>query len=68
MRKRVFISYSADSDEHCEKVLALSERLRTDGIETVLDQYVNGSPVQGWPRLMLDQLLAAVLERLKEEL
>jgi hypothetical protein len=40
-------------------VLALSERLRNDGIETLLDQYVNGSPQQGWPRWMLDQLDAA---------
>lgn len=57
--KKVFISYSHDSDEHREKVLALSERLRKDGIETILDQYVNGSPAQGWPRWMLDQLDAA---------
>ena len=52
----VFISYSHDSDEHREHVLALSERLRADGIETLLDQYVNGSPREGWPRWMLDQL------------
>ena len=54
--KTVFISYSHDSEEHREKVLALSERLREDGIETILDQYVNGSPPGGWPRWMLDQL------------
>jgi hypothetical protein len=39
--KTVFISYSHDCDAHREKVLALSERLREDGIETILDQYVN---------------------------
>ena len=55
-KKTVFISYSHDSDEHRERVLALSERLREDGIETLLDRYVNGSPKQGWPRWMLDQL------------
>lgn len=54
--KKVFISYSHDSEEHRAKVLSLSERLRADGIETLLDQYVNGSPEQGWPRWMLDQL------------
>jgi SEFIR domain len=54
--KKVFISYSHDSDEHRERVLSFSERLRADGIDTVLDQYVNGSPQQGWPRWMLDQL------------
>jgi hypothetical protein len=30
--KTVFISYSHDSVEHRERVLALSERLRKDGI------------------------------------
>jgi SEFIR domain-containing protein len=52
----VFISYSHDSPEHSERVLALSERLRDDGITTQLDQYVNGTPSKGWPRWMLDQL------------
>ncbi len=59
MKKTVFISYSHDSDSHREQVLALSERLREDGVETLLDQYVNGSPEHGWPRWMLDQLDAA---------
>jgi tetratricopeptide (TPR) repeat protein len=54
-----FVSYSHDSDEHKQRVLALSERLRQDGIETLLDQYVNGTPTQGWPRWTLDQLDAA---------
>ncbi|HEY0431235.1 MAG TPA: SEFIR domain-containing protein, partial [Pyrinomonadaceae bacterium] len=57
--KKVFISYSHDSDEHRDRVLALSERLRADGIETILDQYLNGYPSQGWPRWMLDQVDAA---------
>jgi len=52
----VFISYSHDSDAHRERVLGLSELLRADGIVTILDQYVNGAPAQGWPRWMLDQL------------
>jgi hypothetical protein len=55
----VFISYSHDSEEHRDKVLGLSERLRRDGIETILDQYVNGTPTEGWPRWMLNQLDAA---------
>jgi hypothetical protein len=33
--------------------------LRTDGLDARLDEYVNGSPMQGWPRWMLDQLDAA---------
>jgi tetratricopeptide (TPR) repeat protein len=52
----VFISYSHDSDEHRARVLALSERLRKDGIETRLDQYLNGAPPETWPRWMLNQL------------
>ena len=52
----IFISYSHDSNEHRERVLGLSERLRKDGFETVLDRYVNGAPVGGWPRWMLDRL------------
>jgi hypothetical protein len=58
-RNVVFVSYSHDSDEHLERVLQLSERLRADGLETALDQYLNGTPEQGWPRWMLDQLDAA---------
>ncbi|HEU4884770.1 MAG TPA: TIR and AAA domain-containing protein [Longimicrobium sp.] len=53
---RVFISYSHDSPEHEQRVLALSERLRKDGIDAQVDQYVNGTPPKGWPRWMLDQL------------
>lgn len=53
---KVFISYSHDSDEHRARVLALSEQLREDGIETRLDQYLNGAPIEGWPRWMRKQL------------
>lgn len=53
----IFISYSHDSDEHRERVLGLSERLRADGIETILDRYVeSGSPPEGWPRWMQNGL------------
>jgi hypothetical protein len=52
----VFISYSHDSDSHREQVLALSERLRADGIATRLDRYINGTPLEGWPRWMLNQM------------
>lgn len=54
-RCTLFISYSHDSDLHRERVLGLSERLRADGIDTSLDQYVNGTPTEGWPRWMLNQ-------------
>uniref|UniRef100_UPI0025F192E3 toll/interleukin-1 receptor domain-containing protein n=1 Tax=uncultured Thiodictyon sp. TaxID=1846217 RepID=UPI0025F192E3 len=53
---QIFLSYSHDSPEHRERVLALSERLRADGIDTRLDQYLNGTPDETWPRWMLNQL------------
>ena len=55
----IFISYSHDSEDHCERVLLLSERLRKDGFKTLLDRYVKGTPPEGWPRWMLNQLDAA---------
>lgn len=45
----VFISYSHDSDAHKERVRALSERLRVDGICCQIDQYIQ-NPREGWPR------------------
>ena len=47
----VFISYSYDSPVHVQRVLELSNRLRGEGIECVLDQYEE-SPSEGWPRWM----------------
>ena len=55
-RPIIFSSYSHDSDEHRERVLGLSEQMRTDGYETRLDQYVEGTPAEGWARWMLNQL------------
>jgi hypothetical protein len=56
----VFISYSHDSDAHRERVLGLSERLRADGIHTILDRYVKkSSPPEGWPRWMMNGLNSA---------
>lgn len=53
---RVFIIYSHDSPAHEQRVLALAARLRKDGIDAQLDQYVAGTPAEGWPRWMLDRL------------
>jgi tetratricopeptide (TPR) repeat protein len=52
---KVFISYSHDSDEHAERVLALSNRLREDGLDCILDQY-EPYPSEGWPKWMSKQL------------
>jgi hypothetical protein len=47
------ISYSHDSEEHEERVLALANRLRADGIDCEIDQYIpGGAPPEGWPRWM----------------
>ena len=47
----VFVSYSHDTLEHISAVRELSDRLREDGIDCVLDQYEH-SPPEGWPRWM----------------
>jgi len=54
--KKVFISYSHDTVEHKRRVLELSDRLRDGGINADIDQYLNGTPRQTWPRWMLDQI------------
>ena len=53
---KVFISYSHDSPEHADRVLALADRLRHDGIDSILDQYILGSPDEGWPLWMDRQI------------
>jgi len=47
----VFISYSHDSPEHADRVLALSDRLINDGVDCILDQDET-RPAEGWPRWM----------------
>jgi len=37
-------------------VLGLAERLRQAGADAQIDQYVAGTPPEGWPRWMLDRL------------
>jgi len=49
--RKVFVSYTHDSPEHADKVLALSDRLIRDGVDCILDQYED-SPAEGWPRWM----------------
>jgi hypothetical protein len=52
---KVFISYSHDSPEHSERVLALSNQLRALGVDTELDRY-HVRPPQGWPHWCEEQL------------
>jgi hypothetical protein len=46
---RVFISYSHDSPEHAQQVLELAERLRKDGTDAQIDQYVAGTRPKAGP-------------------
>ncbi|MCH9028068.1 MAG: toll/interleukin-1 receptor domain-containing protein, partial [Bacteroidetes bacterium] len=48
---KVFISYSHDSEEHANRVLSFSNQLVKNGIDCILDQYVDAPP-EGWPRWM----------------
>jgi hypothetical protein len=52
---KVFISYSHDSAEHTGRVRALADRLRADGVESWIDQYVQ-DPNEGWIRWMRSQI------------
>jgi tetratricopeptide (TPR) repeat protein len=49
---KVFISYSHDTPEHAKRILDLSDRLREDGLDCFIDQYINGRPEEGWQRWM----------------
>ena len=44
---RVFISYSHDSPEQQDRVLALADRLRAGGVDASIDQY-EPHPSEGW--------------------
>ena len=56
---KVFISYSHDSDTHREFVRGIADRLRREGVDCLIDRYVNGFPPEGWPRWMESQIEAA---------
>jgi ketosteroid isomerase-like protein len=46
---RVFLSYSHDGKEHCDRVLALTQQLRRDGIDAEVDQF-HQEELLHWPR------------------
>jgi hypothetical protein len=52
---RVFTSYAHESDSHNDKVFELSERLRSEGVDSSIDQY-EVSPPEGWPRWTRNQI------------
>jgi len=44
----IFISYSHDNDEHKARVHALADRLRSDGLNIILDRDMGpGGPAEG---------------------
>ena len=55
---RVFISYSHDSTEHEQRVRALADQLRADGVDAWIDQYVQ-DPDEGWVKWMRTQVREA---------
>jgi hypothetical protein len=55
----VFITYSHDSEEHSSQVAGLAKRLRADGFHVVLDQDLQSTPAEGWPKWMDRQLQEA---------
>jgi len=55
---RVFISYSHDPQEHSARVLGLTQRLRREGVDAIIDQFFP-FPAEGWIRWMEQQVDAA---------
>ena len=37
----------------------MAQRLRGDGVDAIVDQFVNGSPAEGWPLWMERQVKAS---------
>lgn len=48
---KVFISYAHKNQAYEDKVLELANRLRSEGIDAMIDQYEEAPP-EGWPRWM----------------
>jgi hypothetical protein len=59
---KVFVSYSHDSVEHAQRVLALANQLRTDGVEGWIDQYVQ-DPEEGWISWMALRYRSAIFRQ-----
>ena len=57
---RVLVSYAHEDDggAQADRVFELSERLRGDGVDAVIDQY-EPTPPEGWPRWMDTQIREA---------
>jgi len=53
---KVFISYSHDSQTHRDFVRGVADQLRNNGLECIIDQYINGFPPEGWQNWMEGQV------------
>ncbi|MCB1947729.1 SEFIR domain-containing protein, partial [Nitrosomonas sp.] len=51
-KKKIFISYSHDSDEHSNLVKIIAGKLRVDGLDCQIDQDIVLFPEEGWRRWM----------------
>ena len=60
--KRVFISYSHDSQAHVDRVWSFAKQLRSDGVDCWMDQDTD-SPDRGFPHWTERQLRFAQLAR-----
>lgn len=58
MTKKVFISYAHESEELSDSVLQFSNYLRSQGIDSEIDQYEE-SPPEGWSKWMMRQVQEA---------
>jgi hypothetical protein len=54
----VFVSYTHDSDGHKNRVGELATRLRAEGVDCELDQWIV-SPPEGWPKWMLKNVMTS---------
>lgn len=58
----VLLSYSHDDPDHVRRVLELAQRMRREGIDSVIDQF-DDATAEGWPRWMLRQIREADFTR-----
>jgi hypothetical protein len=56
---RVFVSYTHDDDAHKRHVAAFVDDLRANGIDARCDRDVHGTPPEGWPRWMENEVASA---------
>jgi hypothetical protein len=53
---QIFISYAHDDELFADKILSFSNKLRSKGIDAIIDQYED-SPPEGWHRWMENQIM-----------